>query len=327
MRLFDTLNAYQKTAAMKAALELDLFTAVGQGAVTPPALAKQCDASERGMRILADFMVVEGFLTKTDGLYGLTQDAAIFLSRNSPAYLGEAVVFMNSTMLMEHFRDMTAVVRKGGSVSPSGGTIAPEHPVWIEFARGMDALMVPAAQAIAGLIPKTNSPMKVLDIAAGHGRFGITVAQQHPTAQITALDWKAVLELAQEHATKGGVADRYQLLPGSAFEVDFGTGYDVVLITNFLHHFDPATCESLLRKVHASLKPGGIAVTLEFVPNEDRVSPPGPASFSLVMLAGTPAGDAYTFRELDAMLKNAGFAENRAVPLQGLPETVIISKA
>jgi 2-polyprenyl-3-methyl-5-hydroxy-6-metoxy-1,4-benzoquinol methylase len=107
---------------------------------------------------------------------------------------------------------------------------------------------------------------------------------------------------------KAGVESRYSTIAGSAFDVDYGEGYDVVLITNFIHHFDPPTNEAFLRKVHAALKPGGRAITLEFVPNEDRVSPAGAASFSVIMLSGTEHGDAYTFSELDSMFRNAGFA-------------------
>jgi predicted methyltransferase len=89
-----------------------------------------------------------------------------------------------------------------------------------------------------------------------------------------------------------GVADRYHLLPGSAFETDFGIGYDLVLIANFLHHFDPPTCTAFMRKVHTALKPGGRAAIAEFVPNPDRLTPPTAAAFSMMMLATTPAGDA-----------------------------------
>jgi SAM-dependent methyltransferase len=131
--------------------------------------------------------------------------------------------------------------------------------------------------------------------------------------------------VAKENAQQAGVAGRYETIAGSAFEADFGGGYDLVLLTNFLHHFDPPTCESLLRKVHAALKPGGRAVTLEFVPNEDRVSPPIPASFSMMMLGSTPAGDAYTFPELDSMFRRAGFSGSRAHSMPG-PETVIVSR-
>lgn len=323
--IFESLNAYQRSAAMNAAIELDLFSAIARGANTPDALANECKAAERGVRVLSDFLTVQGFLTKERGRYGLTQNSAIFLDRKSPAYIGGAAGFMNSPILMDHFKNFTAVVKNGGSLDPEGGTVSPENPVWVEFARGMEALMAPAAQVIAQQIPKSDKPMNVLDVAASHGRFGITVAQQHPNARITALDWKAVLHLAQENAEKAGIADRYTLLPGSAFEVDFGKDYDVVLITNFLHHFDAETCENFMRKVHACLKPGGTAMTLEFVPNEDRVSPPGPANFALIMLASTTAGDAYTFSELDGIMKRAGFADNRGIPLQGMPQTLVIS--
>src|SRR6185312_1568283 len=121
---------------------------------------------------------------------------------------------------------------------------------------------------------------EVLDIAAGHGLFGIAVATQNPAARITAVDWAPVLRVAAANAVRAGVQDRFTERPGSAFDVDFGGPYDAVLLTNFLHHFDPPTCVGLLKKVHAALRPGGRAATLEFVPNEDRVSPPIPASFS-----------------------------------------------
>ena len=85
-------------------------------------------------------------------------------------------------------------------------------------------------------------PVRVLDIAAGHGLFGIEVAKQNPQAASSALDWAPVLEVAKANARKAGVGDRYQTLPGSAFDVDYGGPYDIVLLTNFLHHFDPPTC-------------------------------------------------------------------------------------
>jgi ubiquinone/menaquinone biosynthesis C-methylase UbiE len=321
--IFETLNAYQRTAALRGAIELDLFTAIGEGAVTAPDLAVKLKVSERGARILCDYLVVIGLLTKQGGRYGLTPDSAVFLDRRSPACVGSAVTFLNSPMLTGYFRDIAAVVRKGGAVLNAEGTMAPDDPIWVEFARAMAPMMVMPAEFIADLVGAGSG--KVLDIAAGHGVFGISIARRNPKARIVALDWPAVLEVAKENAQQAGVANRYETLPGSAFDADYGSGYDVVLLTNFLHHFDPPNCEKLLRKVHAALNPGGAAVTLEFVPNEDRVSPPAAASFSLMMLGSTASGDAYTFSELDRMFRNAGFSSSQAHALPG-PETVIVTQ-
>ena len=107
--------------------------------------------------------------------------------------------------------------------------------------------------------------------------------------------------------------------------MDFGEGYDLVLLTNFLHHFDAATCETLATKVYDALAPGGRAVTLEFVPNEDRISPPDSAMFSMIMLASTPSGDAYTFSELAEMFRHAGFTRSELHRLPPPFQQVVVS--
>ena len=321
--IFHTINAYQRTEALRGAIELDLFTAIGEGFATAEGLAGKLKVSQRGARILCDYLVVIGLLTKQGSLYGLTPDSAVFLDRRSPACIASGVKFLNAPELTGYFRDMAAVVRKGGAVFHAEGTMAADDPLWVEFAGAMAPMMAMPAEFIADLVGAGSG--KVLDIAAGHGLFGIAIARRNPKARVVALDWPAVLKVAQENAQKAGVADRYQTLPGSAFDVDYGSGYDVVLLTNFLHHFDPPTCEKLLRKVHAALNPGGAAVTLEFVPNEDRVSPPEAAAFSLTMLGSTASGDAYTFSEFDRMFRNASFSANQAHALPG-PEKVIVSR-
>jgi 2-polyprenyl-3-methyl-5-hydroxy-6-metoxy-1,4-benzoquinol methylase len=156
--------------------------------------------------------------------------------------------------------------------------------------------------------------------------FGITIAKQNPQAQIVAVDWPAVLEVAKENAQAAGVASRYKTRPGSAFDADLGEGYDFVLLTNIFHHFDKPTCEKLMRRVHAALRPGGLAITSEVVPNEDRVTPPTAAAFSLIMLANTDAGDAYTFTEYEKMFRNAGFAKSTPHPVPEMPQQVIVSE-
>jgi 2-polyprenyl-3-methyl-5-hydroxy-6-metoxy-1,4-benzoquinol methylase len=155
--------------------------------------------------------------------------------------------------------------------------------------------------------------------------YGIAVAQKHPLAQLVALDWAPVLEVARENAKAAGLADRFSSIEGSAFQVDLGENYDVVLVPNFLHHFDPPTCVTFLKKVYPALRPGGCVAVVEFIPNRDRVSPSEAASFSLVMLATTAADDAYTFEELKDMLSHAGFNQAQQHPLPPSVATAVIA--
>ena len=323
---FQIANAYQLSAALKAAVELELFTAVAEGARDVPALAARCGASERGVRTLADYLVISGLLTKDADGYGLTRDSAVFLDRRSPAYMGGSLEFLLAPTLTSNFEDLTGVVRRGGTLAPEGGTVAVENPLWVKFARAMAPMAAPVADALPPLAGAGAGPQKVLDIAAGHGLYGLAFARHNPEARVFALDWPAVLAVAKENAEGMGVADRFSVIEGDAFTAEYGEGYDVILLTNFLHHFDPQTCEQLLRKVRAALAPGGVAVTLEFVPNEDRVTPPVSAAFSLMMLASTNGGDAYTYPELERMFTNAGFSSSEAHQLPASPQQAIVSR-
>jgi 2-polyprenyl-3-methyl-5-hydroxy-6-metoxy-1,4-benzoquinol methylase len=325
--IFGTLISYQHAFALKAAVELDLFTAIAEGATDSASLAKRVNAAERGVRILADGMAIQGFLRKENGKYSLSPDSAIFLDKRSPAYMGGMAEFLVSEENIRNFSQFADCVRKGGTVSSIGDNSKPVDHRWVSFAKAMGSMAAPVAGALSQMISANSSAeIKVLDIAAGHGVYGITVAKNNPRVQVTAVDWPAVLEVAKENAQKSGVADRYSVRPGSAFDTDLGSGYDYVFITNFLHHFDIPTNEKLLRRFHAALKPGGKAVTVEFIPDESRVTPPMAAAFSMVMLINTDAGDAYTFAEYESMCRNAGFKSTVLHAPPDLPQRLVIAE-
>jgi hypothetical protein len=323
--VLDALNAFQLTQALKGAIELDVFTHIAGGAVTVAAIAERAGASERGIRILCDYLVVRGFLGKENGVYQCSPTAQVFLDKRSPAYIGSIANFLANDRIVKSYENLAGAVRRGGTVATS--TVSPNDPVWIEFARSMAPFLGTVAGALAPIVATPGQAQKVLDIAAGHGLFGLLVAKANPAATVFGTDWADVLKVALENAVALGVADRYHTLPGSAFEVDFGSGYDLVLVPNFLHHFDAATNTALLVKIRGAMKSGGTLAIVEFVPNEDRVSPPVAASFSLQMLGATEGGEAYTFLDLDAMMAAAGFTDRRARPLEPTPQTLITARA
>lgn len=322
-RIFDTLiNSHNRVDALKAAIDLELFTAIAEGSRAVPSLAVRCNASERGIRTLCDFLVVNGFLTKSGSDYDLTPDTRVFLDRRSPAYMGSASQFIAALHNAKRSATILECVRAGHAVLD----ISSEVDEWVTFAEVMAPIVALAAAQTAEILDVENAgDIHVLDVSAGHGEFGLALARKNARASIVGLDFAEVVAVARRRANEAGFADRYATLEGSAFDIDLGGPYDIVLLPNFLHHFEVEKVEEFLKKVGAVVKPGGRIVTVEFVPNDDRVSPPAPAMFSLTMLTYAN-GDAYTFAELDGMLRRAGWQKSRSYSALPTPQTIIVSE-
>lgn len=322
--VFSIAMAYQNTAALIAAVKLDIFTVIGSQTMSVDDLASRTAASGRGLRILCDYLTVLGLLKKQGAHYSLTTSASIFLDGSSPFAMGSIVDFVAAPeMLSQFFSDPSSYVRRGGSEGLAN--VSPDHPVWLRFAKAMVPFAAATAKRVAGYVTASSEPpYTVLDIAAGHGLYGIEVAKALPEALVTAVDWAPVLKFAGANADAAGVGDRFRMIAGNALDLDWGGDYDLILLPNFLHHFDQDTCTSLLSKVKNNLAVGGQALGVDFVPDNSRVSPPIPAMFAFWMLATTPGGDAYTSSELDEMARNAGFRGATTRLLAPTPESLII---
>jgi predicted nicotinamide N-methyase len=322
--IFETALAYQATAALTAAVKLDVFSLITAGSTTVDALALAADASPRGLRILCDYLTVIGLLNKQGSNYSLTPTAGRFLDRSSPLVMGDCVDFLAAPeMLALVLDDPVSYVRRGGAEGLP--VIAPDHPIWVRFARAMAPFAALTAKRVAAYVATLPQPPRtVLDVAAGHGLYGIEVARAVPAALVTAVDWAGVLAIAQENAKAAGVDDRFRTVVGSAFDVEWEGGFDLVLLANILHYFDRDTCVALLRRAKSSLSPTGRILGVEFVPNSDRVSPPLQAAFAFFMLATCPSGDAYTLDDLDEIARVAGFRGATARPLSPTTQTLVI---
>jgi ubiquinone/menaquinone biosynthesis C-methylase UbiE len=321
---YEAALAYQKTAALTAAIKLDIVTLIGSGAATSDALAGKTGASSRGMRILCDFLTVIGLLKKQEGAYSVCESAKRYLDPSSPAWMGSSIDFYAAPEILRLvLDDPVSYVKSGGS--PGLANLSPDHPVWLRFAKAMSpGARLAAKRAAVYLARQDGRAAKVLDVAAGHGFYGIELAQAFPEAVVTAVDWASVLELALTNARDAGVADRYRVVSGNAFEVDWGDGFDLVMFANFLHHFSPEECTTVLRKVRSSLSPQGRACTVDFVPDEDRTKAATHAMFAFLMLATTPGGDAYTLAELDEIAKTAGFLGATGRHLRPTPQSLVM---
>jgi SAM-dependent methyltransferase len=319
----DALLGYQRTAAIKAAIELGVFDAIGAHGADLEAVCAKTNTSAHGARILCDYLTVLGFLEKAGTIWRQTSVTATFIDSRSPSSMASVIRFLAGPELLDMFlADPAGYIRRGGTDGP--GHTAPEDPIWVTFARSMTPFTIAAAKATATYVASwPKAPRRVLDIAAGAGMFGICVAQAIPEALVVGVDWRDVVALAAENATLAGVGARYRTIAGDAFSADLGTDYDLILLPNILHHFSHATCVTLLQRVRTGLAPNGRAVIVEFIPDEDRINPPVPASFAFIMVALTQHGDAFTASEYAAMARDAGLQAGPPVPLPPSQERLI----
>lgn len=302
--LLDEFRAFERTLALRTAIEMDLFTRIGGGANTIRALSAASGSSERGLRVLCDYLTVQGHLLKRGARYSLTLNARLYLTKASPAYFGSAVKFLASDATVAAFCRLRQTVELGNASSPELD--------WVEYARSMAPLAEATAQFAAEALTKDSSgPIQVLDLGAGHGLYGVAIASQNSTVHIFALDAPQVLEVAIDNARHAGVAGRFHPIPGNAFETDFGGPYDIVLAANLAHHFDEASNVRLFQKARAALKPAGRIALIEWVPNADRVSPSPDAAFALTVLATSARGAIYSLQEYSRMLCAGGLRRVR----------------
>jgi SAM-dependent methyltransferase len=326
-RLTDNAFAFQRTAALRAAVGLGVFTAIGEGHKTPQALARRCVAAERGVRVLCDFLVAIGLLDRTGEGYVAAPDAAAYLDRRSLAFIGDALDFVASgTILRAVLSDPAAVVRNGGTIlGEANHFVAPDQTDWTTYARTVAPMMARSAASLAALVANRGAEIHhVLDIAAGPGQNGIALAKHLPDVRVTAVDWPGVLEVAARNARAAGLDGRWKAQPGSALDTEFAGSYDVALVVRFLHLLAPQQREALLRRVHAALAPGGRIVALQIMLNDDHVSPPFAAAMNFSVLATTPSGEVLTTGELEASLRAVGFDRLEWHDLRGSDERIVI---
>lgn len=314
-RIYQLGWGFAATQALVTAIELDLFGAIAGGARDVHALEAKLGASERGVRMVVDAMAGFGLVTKGPGGLALAPDAAMFLVRSSPAFVGDFLV-LHGRELADRWRGLTECVRTGRPVTaldrPEEGV-----PFWKKLVDGLFPVGFAAAQ-VAGKELARRHPtgeLRLLDVAAGSGVWGFGAALAEPRVRVTTQDLPETLEHARAWAARTGVANRVAWLSGDLREVDFGTAaFDAAVLGHICHSEGAAHTQRLLAKVARALKPGGTIVIVEFVPDEGRASPPSPLLFALNMLVHTTEGDTFTASEYRTWLEAAGFRDVASLP-------------
>ncbi|MBV9230616.1 MAG: class I SAM-dependent methyltransferase [Chloroflexi bacterium] len=298
-----------KVAVLKTAMELNVFTTIAKGHGTLEEIATVLRCSMRGMRVLLDALCPLGLLDKADGTYTLTPTAEAYLVEGAPTYCGD--IYLMWFQGRERFADC---VRTG---KPAIDLTVPEaEDLWVSYTAPYLLLWPELAETArarweaVGVSAETLPGAQILDIACGCGVKSFVLAQADPTACVTANDSPKILEVTATIASAMGIAGQVKYQPGDVKALDLGTEqFDMVLLGNILHYFPPDQMQTILRKAHQALKPGGLVVIDDGVLDEERGAAEDVLLAAVEMVNSAPYAEFHTFSEYKEILEKVGFIQ------------------
>jgi SAM-dependent methyltransferase len=186
----------------------------------------------------------------------------------------------------------------------------------------------PSAQKLSDhlKIAKAKAPLRVLDVAAGSGIWGIALTEKSPRVRVTAVDWPGMIPTTKRITEKFGVRDRFDFIEDDLSEANFGNGYDLATLGHILHSEGEKRGRRLLKKTFRALKPGGTIAIAQWLVNDDRTKPLPSLMFSVQMLVNTERGDTFSFNEIKEWLEDAGFKKVRKLEAPGPSPLILASK-
>ncbi|HEX8523282.1 MAG TPA: methyltransferase [Tepidisphaeraceae bacterium] len=326
-RLMQMAWGYAPPLMIGAAVSLGLFDRLDAGPKSAGELAKEAGASERGVRILMNGLAGVGLVAKdADGRYALTPESSAFLVSSKPSFQGGLFRHVD-TQLVPRWLKLTETVRIG-KADLAVNEQKPGSEFFQRFVEDIFPMSFPAASALADALKvgDAKGPVRVLDLAAGSGVWGIALAKKSPQVRVTAVDWPDVIPVTKRVAARHGVADRFTFVEGDIQTVDFGKDHDVATLGHILHSEGEMRSRDLLMRTGQALKRGGTIAIGEFLANEDRSGPPNAMIFAVNMLVNTTEGDTFTFGEISCWLREAHFGNIRTLDAPGPSPMILATK-
>lgn len=326
-RLMQFGFAYAPPLIIGAAVNNKLFDSLADGAKTVEQLSKETGASVRGLRAIANALIGLDLLRKNrPGQYSLTPESAAFLVRGKPGTLA-GFFAMVSTHLLPDWLHLSDVVKTGRP--PHAVNQESQGPEFFSvLVENIIPMSYPAAVKLGQSLrlAKARQPVRVLDIAAGSGIWGIALAQQSPLVRVTAQDWAEMIPTTKRITQKFGVMDRFSYIGGDVLEAEFGNGYDIATLGHILHTEGEERSRKLLKRVFRALKSGGTIAIGEWLVNDARTGPPNGLIFAVTMLMHSERGQTFSFNEIKGWLEDAGFKKARKLAAPGPSPLILATK-
>lgn len=303
-------DLFHETALLHMAVEARLFDRLTEP-VPVAAVSSSMGWIERKCRIVLDALAAVGLLAKVDGGYCNAESTNRYLVTSSDSYIGA---------IIDHQRLQWQLWRRMGDVLAADAPIDAQQELRLAkdsaanaaFNRAMVQLSRDNVADVLAL-PDLARAQRVLDLCGGHGTYLAALARKHPGLTGEVWDLGTARELAQQTFADYGVEDRLVfktqnvLEPGAFKEVSAGA----CMLNDCLHYFDEAEVRTVIGHVSGVVEPGGLLVVMTMTLDDDRVTPPSAAGFSLHMMLNTSHGGLHPTPWIESVMHEAGFDVER----------------
>jgi (2Fe-2S) ferredoxin/predicted O-methyltransferase YrrM len=316
----DSLNAmirgFMPSRCILTALELDIFTAVGDEA-NAEQIGTRIHANARAVGILLNALVAMGLLSKSGRDYRNTPEAARFLVQGSKDNHRDGL--LHTANIWHRWSTLTEAVRCGAPIPIDG---AGTHEWTVNFIAGMQRNAKDRAPLVVKALG-TTGVRRILDLGGGSGAYSIAFAKASQDVQCEMLDLPEVVSLTSEYVSKAGVSAQVSIRAGDMLHDRFGSGYDIIMLNAICHMFSEEQNLGIFRRACQALAPNGRLVVQDFILNPDKAGPQNAALFSVNMLVGTDAGATYSEAEYAGWMKAAGLTEVHRIKLSGPSDLIV----
>ena len=312
---------FWKTCTLHTGVKLDVFTTIGEEALTGAQIAQKLQTDARATVIFLNALVAMELLKKKKDMFSNTPSSLKFLSKSSPQYIGYMI--MHHAHLVDSWNKLDEGVR-GGEPLRGRTSVVDDEKRREAFLMGMFNMAMSIGPQLAKIIDLPDR-QHLLDLGGGPGTYAIHFCLANPRLKATVFDLPTTRPFAEKTIAKFDLSDRIGFQSGSYLTDDIQGVYDVAWLSHILHAEGPENCQNIIQKAVSALKPGGQLIIHEFILKNTMDGPLFPALFALNMLLGTEGGQAYSEAQLQDMLKTAGVKDIKRLPWQGPTESGILA--
>jgi predicted O-methyltransferase YrrM len=312
---------FQPSRVLLTAVELRVFSLIGGGGLSSAEVAGRAASHPRATDRLLNALCAMQLLVKRDGRFWNTADSRRYLDDGSPDY---AAGLGHTASMWHSWSGLTDAVRDG---KPALRAVINERgDAWLRpFIAAMHhraAQQAPRVAALVGL----DGVRRVLDVGGGSGAFAMAFAAEEPGLVAVVFDLPNVVPLTRDYVAEAGLASRVTTAVGDYLVDPLPHGFDLVFLSAVVHSNSPEQNAALLASCAAALNPGGRVAVVDWVMDDDRVTPPGGAMFALNMLVATDHGDTFTEGEIRGWMAHAGLTPGPRIET-GFGTTIVVGAA